>query len=97
MCNNINRYGYRGHDARMNVYYTATGDVVYHAAAVGVVMNPQTRQQRFFINHTNDISCLAMHPDGDLIATGQTGKDPRICVWRASTLESVRCVSWSRL
>lgn len=32
-------HGYRCHDARNNVRYTATGKVVYHAAAVGIVLN----------------------------------------------------------
>lgn len=32
-------HGYRCHDARNNLRYTATGEVTYHAAAVGVVLN----------------------------------------------------------
>jgi len=30
---------------------------------------------------TDDIVCLAMHPDREIMATGQVGKDPSICVW----------------
>ena len=41
-------HGYRCHDARNNLRYTATGEVVYHAAAVGVVLNQKTNTQRFF-------------------------------------------------
>ena len=32
-------HGYRCHDARNNLRYTATGEIVYHAAAVGIVLN----------------------------------------------------------
>ena len=33
-------YGYRCHDARNNLRYTASGQIVYHAAAVGILHNP---------------------------------------------------------
>jgi hypothetical protein len=32
-------HGYRCHDTRNNLRYTATGEIVYHAAAVGIVLN----------------------------------------------------------
>ena len=34
-------YGYRCHDVRNNLRYTLDGKVVYHAAAVGVVMDQE--------------------------------------------------------
>ena len=30
-------YGYRCHDVRQNIYYTATGEIVFMAAALGIV------------------------------------------------------------
>lgn len=35
-------HGYRCHDARNNLHYTATGEIVFHAAAVGIVLNQKT-------------------------------------------------------
>ena len=35
-------YGYRCHDARNNLRYTASGKVVYHAAGVGIVLTKET-------------------------------------------------------
>ena len=32
---------------------------------------------------------LALHPEGTLVATGQVGKDPYICVWDSVTCETV--------
>eukprot|EP00854_Cymbomonas_tetramitiformis_P032253 gene32253-40833_t len=58
--------------------------MVFHAAAVGVVMDPSTRSQRFFQHHSDDIICLAIHPNHDIVATGQVGVDPVIHVWRTS-------------
>jgi len=32
---------------------------------------------------------LTLHPDQTAVATGQTGKDPYICVWDSSSLETL--------
>mmetsp|Transcript_11585 Transcript_11585/g.38112 ORF Transcript_11585/g.38112 Transcript_11585/m.38112 type:complete len:159 (+) Transcript_11585:180-656(+) len=67
-------YGYRGNDARHNLFYTVEGLVVYHAGATGVVYDSAEHQQQFFTGHTDDIVCLAMHPERELVATGQVGR-----------------------
>jgi hypothetical protein len=63
-------YGYRCHDVRNNLRYTANGQLVYFAAAVGVVLNPQTNTQKFVIEHNDDIHSIALHPNGKYVATG---------------------------
>lgn len=32
---------------------------------------------------------LALHPDKELVATGQVGKEPYICVWNSKSTETV--------
>ena len=44
---------------------------MYHVAAVGVVLNRETRAQKFYLEHTDDILCLCVHPIKEIIATGQ--------------------------
>mmetsp|Transcript_29967 Transcript_29967/g.29181 ORF Transcript_29967/g.29181 Transcript_29967/m.29181 type:complete len:134 (+) Transcript_29967:576-977(+) len=34
-------HGYRCHDARNNLRYTSTNEIVYHAAGVGIVLNKE--------------------------------------------------------
>jgi hypothetical protein len=63
-------YGYRCHDARNNLRYTAEGLVVYHSAGVGIVLNPVDNTQKFFMDHNDDIHCLALDPTGRFCATG---------------------------
>lgn len=48
----------------------------------------------FIINPVTNLSkcvysSLALHPDKMLVATGQVGKDPYICVWDAATVQTV--------
>ncbi|KTG42430.1 hypothetical protein cypCar_00032632, partial [Cyprinus carpio] len=80
-------HGYRGYDCRSNLFYTQTGEIVYHVAAVGVVYNRQQNTQRFYLGHNDDILCLAIHPIKDYVATGQVGRDSSIHVWETEFLK----------
>ncbi|XP_007440803.2 echinoderm microtubule-associated protein-like 6, partial [Python bivittatus] len=82
-------YGYRGHQCRNNLYYTAGKEVVYFVAGVGVVYNTREHTQKFFLGHNDDIISLALHPDKTLVATGQVGKDPYICIWDTYNMQAV--------
>ncbi len=83
-------HGYRAHDTRDNVFYTARGEVVYHTAALGVVYDRETNTQRFLTDtpttetvtgHCDDILCVARHPTGSIFATGEVGRNPKVLVW----------------
>jgi microtubule-associated protein-like 6 len=78
-------HGYRCHDTRNNLRYTVNGDIVYHTAAVGIVFNKENRSQRFFFDHIDDITALAIHPDKKIVATGEMGPHPLIAVWDTET------------
>jgi len=88
-------HGYRGYDCRGNVSFTATDDIVYHIAAVGVVMERETKEQRFYTKHTDDILCLAGRPVGEEIATGQitASGDSAIHVWNSQSMETLSILS----
>ncbi|KAE8289853.1 Echinoderm microtubule-associated protein-like 5 [Larimichthys crocea] len=82
-------HGYRGYDCRSNLFYTQTGEIVYHVAAIGVVYNRQQNTQRFYMGHDDDILCLAIHPLKDFVATGQVGRDSSIHIWDTETLKPI--------
>uniref|UniRef100_A0A8B9KPU6 EMAP like 6 n=1 Tax=Astyanax mexicanus TaxID=7994 RepID=A0A8B9KPU6_ASTMX len=86
-------HGYRGYDCRNNLFYTQTGEVVYHVAAVGIVYNRQQHTQRFYLGHDDDIISLTVHPIKDYAATGQVGRDPAVHVW---DVQSLKCLSLLR-
>jgi microtubule-associated protein-like 6 len=83
-------HGYRAQDARNNLRYTSSGEIAYCAATIGVILNPDNWTQRYNMTHTDDVICLAVHPEGKYIATGQIGKRPIIVVWDAETGETVQ-------
>ena len=61
--------------------YTGRGEVVFVAGATGIIYNPVQHTQKFFNGHTDDIICLGMHPDFNIVATGQVQDDitARVC------------------
>jgi HELP motif len=49
------RYGYRGRDARSNIYLLPTGEIVYFTAAVVVLYNIDEQMQRHYLGHNDDV------------------------------------------
>uniref|UniRef100_A0A8C5ND23 HELP domain-containing protein n=1 Tax=Gouania willdenowi TaxID=441366 RepID=A0A8C5ND23_GOUWI len=89
-------YGYRGRDCRSNLYLLPTGETVYFIASVVVLFNVDEQLQRHYTGHTDDIKCLAVHPDKITIATGQvagTSSDgklvPHVRIWDSVSLNTL--------
>ncbi|XP_047466631.1 echinoderm microtubule-associated protein-like 1 isoform X9 [Mugil cephalus] len=90
-------YGYRGRDCRSNLYLLPTGETVYFIASVVVLFNVDEQLQRHYTGHTDDIKCLAVHPDKITMATGQVagtssdGKQlaPHVRVWDSVSLNTL--------
>lgn len=55
--------------------------LLYTSAAVGVMHDLVSNTQSFFDGHTDDITCITLDKASSLVATGQTGKDPFVCIW----------------
>ena len=91
-------YGYRGKDCRSNLYALGTGECVYFMAGVCVLYNVAEDSQRHYIEHTDDIKSLAVHPDKVTIATGQsTGHGgerakAHVRIWDAVTLNTLKVI-----
>ncbi|XP_077311978.1 echinoderm microtubule-associated protein-like 3 isoform X2 [Lithobates pipiens] len=85
-------YGCRGRDSRCTLRMLQSGEVIYFTACVIVMCDVNRGTQRHFLRHTDCVRCLAVHPDGVRVASGQTAgveKDgkPIVFIWDSSTLQ----------
>lgn len=91
-------YGYRGRDCRANLFLLPTGEMVYFIAAVVVLYNVEEQIQRHYLGHTDDIKCLAVHPNKLLIATGQVAsidrreRKPHVRIWDSVSLNTLHVI-----
>lgn len=74
-------YGYQGQSCRNNIGISANGQIVYHAAAVGIIMDANATKQSYHIGHGDDITCLALSHNHSVVATGECGKLPALRIW----------------
>lgn len=84
-------FGYRGFDTRQNLFYTSEGQIIFHAAGAGIVYNRSTKTQSFYLEHNDDIVCLALNPSPkatNVVATGQIGKNAPVHVWDINTKQT---------
>lgn len=99
-------YGYRGRDCRSNLYYL-NGEIIYFCAGVVVLHNPEEQTQRHYLGHTDDVKCLAIHPDKVRVATGQVAgherkdtkkkkeeseKKPHVRIWHSTSLHTLHVI-----
>ena len=90
-------HGYRAKDCRNDVRLLPSGKLIYHMAAVGVVMDIEYRSQLVFTEHTDDITACTVHPSGLSVATGEIGRYPKIRVWETSTCALLYTLSTDKL
>jgi WD40 repeat protein len=70
-----------------NIFPLASGELVYPCSATVVIYDKVMHRQRFFFGHDDDVTCLAVHPNGTVVASGQVGRRPPICVWDATKMQ----------
>ncbi|XP_016844879.1 echinoderm microtubule-associated protein-like CG42247 isoform X2 [Nasonia vitripennis] len=84
-------YGYRGTDTRRNLWVLPSGELLYYVAAVAVLYDREENAQRHYVGHTEDITCMEVHPSRELVASGQRAgrhrkAQPHVRIWSTETL-----------
>jgi len=77
---------------RVQMMYTSGNLVVMEDCTTG-----KRPTQRFFQQHEDDISCIAVHPNGYVAASADAGAEPTIIVWHSDTLSEIRRFSHESL
>ena len=68
-----------------DITYTADGDVISRNFAV-VVYTKSKHRQRHFMDHKHEVVSIAIHPNGNIVATGEVGENQVYC-WNTRTLK----------
>ncbi|XP_050411565.1 echinoderm microtubule-associated protein-like CG42247 isoform X2 [Patella vulgata] len=92
-------YGFRGRDVRDNLIVLKTGEIVYYVGAVVVIYNRKDDTQRHYLGHNEEVTCIALHPDKCIIATGQLGGKsadcaPHVRIWNGITLSDIDAIGY---
>lgn len=66
----------------------STRGIVFPSAALAVVYNMEKRTQQFYMGHSSEVTCIAVHPSRQIVATGDANAN--IHVWRG---DSLQCLS----
>uniref|UniRef100_T1GP14 WD repeat-containing protein 55 homolog n=1 Tax=Megaselia scalaris TaxID=36166 RepID=T1GP14_MEGSC len=87
-------HGYRGIDARRNLWVLPSGELLYYVAAVAILLDRDEEAQRHYTGHTEDIMCMDVHPSRELVASGQrAGRDRKsqahVRIWSTETLQTL--------
>jgi WD40 repeat protein len=67
-----------------NVCWLSSGELIFPASSAVVLHDFQMNRQRFFLGHDNVVMAIAVHPSGSIVASGQLGRDARVCIFDAS-------------
>ena len=83
-------HGYAGSKTSCpNTFELKYGELIWFAAATVVMHSRTSGTQRFYFGHDNDVTCLAIHPDGVHVASGQVptagSKANPIRVWNSGS------------
>ena len=87
-------YGYRGTDSKRNLWVLSTGELLYYVAAVAVMYDRDEETQRHYVAHTEDITCMDVHPSREMVVSGQrAGRNRKTQahtrIWSTETLQTL--------
>ena len=86
-------YGYQCYASRNNLFYLQD-EIVYPCGSLVVLLNRRENTQRYAgggflgqaVGHSDDVLALAINAQRDMVATGEVGVNPLVCVWRVADL-----------
>ena len=55
--------------------------IISISGSICIVQNPLTNSQNHFIEHRRPVTAITLHPNGEVVASGEQGYEPSIYVW----------------
>ena len=86
-------YGFRSSGVRNVLHWIDSQTILYCAGAVSVVHDLESGLQKFFQQHTEEITCIGVARGLGLVVSGEQGRYPAIHVWEAKTQVSLMKLS----
>eukprot|EP01083_Nonionella_stella_P053046 140514_1 len=91
-------YGYNGKDCRNNLFFADDGKrLIYNIAGTVVVFDPDSNVQKMFTGHNDDVTCIAVSPTSQFVASGQIdpkgAETPFVSVWNYETMDELCRIS----
>ncbi|EDQ85644.1 uncharacterized protein MONBRDRAFT_29060 [Monosiga brevicollis MX1] len=94
-------YGYNGKLRHAVVYLPKTNEVAFPVGTLVVLIDPTTHEQRLYKEHRSQVQALALHPDGDVMASVGTitslRNRPAIRFWDPDTLATLHTLEHDNL
>lgn len=56
---------------RKNLFLLQNGNLLYYVGAIGVIFDQVADTQRHYLEHNEDIECMDLHPNKELVVSGQ--------------------------
>lgn len=78
-------YGYEAERTKSTIKYLKSGEILYTAGPYCIIYDMKKHKQRFFTGHTELVLCLSLDRTGRYVATGESGKQPRVIIWEGKT------------
>ncbi|GMF15707.1 unnamed protein product [Phytophthora lilii] len=67
-----------------NAFYLSSGEIMWFTATLVVLYKKETNTQRYFREHTNEVTSVTVHPNQRIVASGQAGRSAFLLVWNAN-------------
>jgi WD40 repeat protein len=94
-CRDNARYIHQRHSDGRHAHDHARTVIAYCAGALGIVLNVDTQRQTLLKGHTEEVTCIALNREGDMIATGEGGRSGTIRIFDlAHDTEQICKLGW---
>jgi len=83
--------GYQGIYSRRNLYYPVEAPsaqpILYYGGKLAILSYFSLKRQMFYTGHNKKITCMAIHPDSKVAASGDYGSPSTVHIWNIPYIE----------